>query len=97
MSDLFAFSVLAICQFSVLGILHDDLQLFLEANLPKPGKKKKLTLGIADMKIGAAISDFMHISCQTGGAVPEITRGKCSFGYVVGSVFWMLWNLSNTL
>lgn len=57
------------------GILHQDLQLFLETNLPKPSKKKTVTLGIGDAKIGAAIQETLSYPCQHTGVVPEIIRG----------------------
>jgi nucleolar protein 56 len=33
------------------------LQTFLENNVPKSSKKQKVLLGVADPKIGAAVSD----------------------------------------
>lgn len=57
------------------GILHEDLANFLESNLPKPKKRKDLTLGVSDPKIGTAIQDNLDISCVASGAVPEILRG----------------------
>ncbi|XP_053110558.1 nucleolar protein 56 [Hemicordylus capensis] len=55
------------------GILHEDLRLLLETNLP--AKKKKVLLGVSDAKIGAAIQEELGYQCQTGGVVAEITRG----------------------
>ncbi|KAM4053201.1 nucleolar protein 56 isoform 2-T2 [Anomaloglossus baeobatrachus] len=55
------------------GLLHEDLKLFLETNVP--GKKKKALLGVGDAKIGAAIQEELKITCQTGGVVAEIIRG----------------------
>ncbi|XP_038045411.1 nucleolar protein 56-like isoform X2 [Patiria miniata] len=58
------------------GIMHDDLRLFLETNLPEsPKKRKKITLGIGDTKIGAAVQEALGIPCQAGGVVVEIMRG----------------------
>ncbi|GAB6024358.1 snoRNP complex protein nop56 [Chamberlinius hualienensis] len=57
------------------GILHDDLQLFLENNLPKSSKKSKLILGVAEPKLGSAISEVLKIKCQHTDVVPEILRG----------------------
>lgn len=59
------------------GVVHDDLKLFLDTNLPKPtGKKEtKLQLGVADSKISAAINEALEIQCTHVGAVPEIIRG----------------------
>ena len=57
------------------GILHEDLQLFLETFMPKPGKKEKIILGVSDAKIGAAIQEVMKINCQFTDAIPEILRG----------------------
>ena len=57
--------------------MHEDLQLFLDTNLPESSKKrKKITLGVGDQKIGAAIQEAMGIKCETGSTVQEIHRGK---------------------
>ncbi|XP_040275386.1 nucleolar protein 56 isoform X3 [Bufo bufo] len=55
------------------GVLHEDLKLFLETNMP--AKKKKALLGVGDAKIGAAVQEELKIACQTGGVVAEIIRG----------------------
>ncbi|XP_042322898.1 nucleolar protein 56 [Sceloporus undulatus] len=55
------------------GILHEDLRLLLETNLP--AKKKKVLVGVSDAKIGAAIQEELGYQCQTGGVVAEVTRG----------------------
>ncbi|XP_026205308.1 nucleolar protein 56 [Anabas testudineus] len=56
------------------GVVHADLKLFLETNLPRSGKKKAV-LGVSDAKIGAALQEEFSISIQTGGVVAEIGRG----------------------
>ncbi|XP_056266956.1 nucleolar protein 56 isoform X3 [Pseudoliparis swirei] len=56
------------------GVVHADLKLFLETNLPLSGKKKA-TLGVSDAKIGAALQEEFSLSIQTGGVVAEIGRG----------------------
>ena len=56
-------------------MLHEDLRLFVETNVPKSKKKHKVTLGVCDAKIGAAISEELGVSCQHTGVVPEIVRG----------------------
>ncbi|KAG7320827.1 hypothetical protein KOW79_015242 [Hemibagrus wyckioides] len=56
------------------GVVHADLKLFLETNLPSGGKKKVM-LGVADGKIGAALQEELGVSIQTGGVVAEILRG----------------------
>lgn len=58
------------------GIVPKDLLLFLDTTLPKPGKKEKLTLGVADAKLGAAITEALSIQCNHIGPVPEIIRGN---------------------
>ncbi|KAM6163785.1 LOW QUALITY PROTEIN: nucleolar protein 56-like [Rhynchocyon petersi] len=55
------------------GIVHEDLRLLLETNLPS--KKKKVLLGVGDPKIGAAIQEELEYTCQTGGVIAEILRG----------------------
>ncbi|XP_018615463.1 nucleolar protein 56 [Scleropages formosus] len=57
------------------GVVHEDLKLFLETNLPPGGKKKKVILGVADAKIGASLQEELGLSCQTGGVVAELLRG----------------------
>ncbi|XP_078080974.1 nucleolar protein 56 isoform X2 [Mustelus asterias] len=57
------------------GVVHEDMRLLLETNMPASGKKRKVILGVADPKLGAAIQEEMEIQCQTGGVVAEILRG----------------------
>lgn len=59
----------------LVGVVHADLKLFLETNLPVSGKKKA-ALGVSDAKIGAALQEEFNLSIQTGGVVAEISRGK---------------------
>ncbi|OCT96465.1 hypothetical protein XELAEV_18008672mg [Xenopus laevis] len=54
-------------------VLHEDLKLLLETHMP--AKKNMALLGVADVKIGAAIQEELKITCQTGGVVAEILRG----------------------
>ncbi|KAK2862412.1 hypothetical protein Q5P01_001945 [Channa striata] len=56
------------------GVVHADLKLFLETNLPR-SVKKKAVLGVSDAKIGAALQEEFSISIQTSGVVAEIARG----------------------
>jgi len=55
------------------GIVTEDLQLFLDTNLPS--KRKKIIVGVAEPKLGAAISEALSVKCQHTGPVPEILRG----------------------
>ncbi|XP_030841244.1 nucleolar protein 56-like [Strongylocentrotus purpuratus] len=58
------------------GVMTEDLKLFMETNMPESAKKKKkITLGVADSKIGASIQEELGIPCQTGGVFQEIGRG----------------------
>ncbi|XP_051533061.1 nucleolar protein 56-like [Myxocyprinus asiaticus] len=56
------------------GVVHANLKLFLETNLPSVGKKKPM-LGVSDAKLGAALQEELELSIQTGGVVAEIIRG----------------------
>uniref|UniRef100_A0A182T884 Nucleolar protein 56 n=1 Tax=Anopheles maculatus TaxID=74869 RepID=A0A182T884_9DIPT len=57
------------------GLLPDDLSSFLDTTLPKSAKKKPVTLGVADAKLGAAIAEALSVQCSHIGAVPEVLRG----------------------
>ncbi|CRL00941.1 CLUMA_CG014349, isoform A [Clunio marinus] len=57
------------------GILPEELSAFIDSTLPKVSKKSKLTLGVADSKLGAAIAETLNIQCSHIGPVPEIIRG----------------------
>lgn len=59
------------------GVLHDHLRGFLEANLVPGGgsRKSRMTLGVSDPKIGAAINEVFHVQCETGDTVNELIRG----------------------
>lgn len=54
-----------------------ELQNFLELNLPKvkAGKKPKMSLGVAEPKLGSAILEATHIPCQSNDYVNEFLRG----------------------
>uniref|UniRef100_A0A8C8BS30 Nucleolar protein 56 n=1 Tax=Oncorhynchus tshawytscha TaxID=74940 RepID=A0A8C8BS30_ONCTS len=56
------------------GVVHADLRLFLETNLPIGGKKAAM-LGVGDAKIGGALQEELGLSIQTGGVVSDTERG----------------------
>ncbi|XP_055853274.1 nucleolar protein 56 [Episyrphus balteatus] len=56
------------------GIPPQDLLVFLDDFFSKI-KKKKCTLGVADAKLGAAITEAIQVQSSHFGAVPEILRG----------------------
>jgi nucleolar protein 56 len=60
------------------GVLPEDLKVFLENNLPKSTKKLKVTLGVSEAKLAAAISDELGAECVCSGAIPELMRGTRS-------------------
>jgi len=55
------------------GLLHDDLLVFLQTNLPDG--ERGMLLGISDVKIGTVINEALQVQCQHSGVVPEIIRG----------------------
>jgi len=55
------------------GVVHDDLKLFLETNMPKGGKGA--VLGVSDSKLSASINDACGIKCSHIGVIPEVIRG----------------------
>jgi len=59
------------------GVVHEDLRLFVETNVPKSSKKQKVVLGVGDSKIGASLNEDLGVSCQHTGVVPEVIRGQC--------------------
>ena len=59
----------------IAGVIHEDLRLFLETNVPKSSKKQKSLLGVGDSKIAAAITEEMSIPCMHTEVIPEILRG----------------------
>ena len=56
-------------------MVHEDLKVFLEANIPTGKKKSKVALGISDAKIGGGIQEACNIQCEYGQTVLEILRG----------------------
>ena len=68
------------------GVLHEDLKVFLETNVPKSSKKLKVLLGVSDPRIAAAIFEELQIHCMLTGAVPELLRGKCKWMAVLFSI-----------
>ena len=88
--------------------MTEDLNLFLETNVPKAEKKSKnasVTLGVSEPKLGAAISEALGITCLHTGVVPEITRGiRLHFSSLVkgNSIsfafdFSFMWNIDSVL
>jgi nucleolar protein 56 len=59
------------------GVASDDLQNFLEQNLPKlkDSKKAKFQLGVSDPKLGNSIVETTKIPCVSNDHVGEILRG----------------------
>ncbi|XP_052773586.1 nucleolar protein 56-like isoform X2 [Mya arenaria] len=57
------------------GVVHEDLRLFIETNVPQSSKKQKVVLGVSDPKIGSSISEDLGVSCLHTGVVPEVVRG----------------------
>ncbi|VVC33639.1 NOSIC,Nop domain,NOP5, N-terminal [Cinara cedri] len=57
------------------GVLPESLQIFLETNIPKVGKMSKVTLGVADSKLGASINEKLGLKIQHTGFLLEILRG----------------------
>lgn len=61
------------------GIVSDYLRTILETNLPKPGKKSKVTLGVSDKALAGSIKAmFPGLECETGDTsdtVADLLRG----------------------
>lgn len=56
------------------GILTKELSAFLEANMPIPGSKDKIALGVSDPKLGAAINEALNYSVTHVGVIPEVFK-----------------------
>lgn len=56
------------------GMVPQDLLVFLDDHFSKL-KKKKCCLGIADSKLGAALTEAIGVQCNHLDAIPEIIRG----------------------
>ncbi|GJQ87354.1 putative nucleolar protein [Trypoxylus dichotomus] len=54
------------------GVVTEDLQNFLDVSI---AKKNKVTLGVSDSKLGAAITECLSVQCSFIGVVPEVLRG----------------------
>ncbi|KAI4460476.1 nucleolar protein 5 nucleolar protein nop5 nop58 [Holotrichia oblita] len=61
------------CNFE--GMVPEHLQQFLDITVPKGSKKNKVTLGVSDSKLGAAITEVLGIPCSFIGVAPEVLRG----------------------
>lgn len=69
------------------GVVTPLLKDFLEANMPKAGKKSKLSLGVSDFRIGQQIKDDCGIACDQTGVVPELLRGiRLHFGKMAKAI-----------
>ncbi|XP_011869625.1 PREDICTED: nucleolar protein 56 [Vollenhovia emeryi] len=56
------------------GIVTEDLKLFLDSSFGGFGKQD-VTLGVADPKLGANITETLGIKCDCSNVISEITRG----------------------
>lgn len=54
------------------GIVPQDLALFLDGAI---SSKNKVTLGVADPKLGAALAEALSVKTSHVGVVPEVLRG----------------------
>ncbi|KAG0328030.1 snoRNP complex protein nop56 [Dissophora globulifera] len=57
------------------GIMNDHLKAFLEMNLPKPGKKSKVVLGVTEKSLAGSIKDGLGVECDAGEIVLDLVRG----------------------
>ncbi|KAI1317317.1 snoRNP complex protein nop56 [Mortierella claussenii] len=62
------------------GIMNDHLKAFLEMNLPKPGKKSKVVLGVTEKSLAGSIKEGLGIECDAGEIVLDLVRGVRLFG-----------------
>ncbi|CAG8523379.1 4891_t:CDS:2, partial [Acaulospora morrowiae] len=57
------------------GVVNEHLKSFLDLNLPKPGKKSKVVLGVIDKNLAGAIKSELGHDCETSEIVLELVRG----------------------
>ncbi|KAF9275512.1 snoRNP complex protein nop56, partial [Linnemannia elongata] len=57
------------------GIMNDHLKAFLEMNLPKPGKKSKVVLGVTEKSLAGSIKDGLGYECDASEIVLDLVRG----------------------
>ncbi|KAF9354847.1 snoRNP complex protein nop56 [Mortierella sp. AD094] len=62
------------------GIMNDHLKAFLEMNLPKPGKKSKVVLGVTEKSLAGSIKEGLGIECDASEIVLDLVRGVRLFG-----------------
>ena len=84
-SGLFRVGSIDNCYGCVVGVLHEDLRLFLETNVPKSTKKLKSVVGVGDNRIAGAISEELGLNMMQSEVVLEIIRGT----YPVGT--WVIY------
>lgn len=64
------------------GIASEHLKVLLEMNLPKPGKKQRIVLGIADKNLASSIKTaFPGVDCETNEVVQDLLRGIRMHGH----------------
>ncbi|KAG0226331.1 snoRNP complex protein nop56 [Mortierella sp. GBA43] len=57
------------------GIMNDHLKAFLEMNLPKPGKKSKVVLGVSEKSLAGSIKEGLGVECDASEIVLDLVRG----------------------
>jgi nucleolar protein 56 len=80
------------------GKMHEHLRTFLEMNLGqvKNKKKAKFSLGVAEEKLAASITEGLNIPCQRGEIVREV-RAFFSLELPVFSLELPVWSLLNSI
>ncbi|KAF9317359.1 snoRNP complex protein nop56 [Podila horticola] len=62
------------------GIMNDHLKAFLEMNLPKPGKKSKVVLGVTEKSLAGSIKEGLGYDVDASEIVLDLVRGVRLFG-----------------
>lgn len=66
------------------GLCSDQLKFFLQANLPK--KAKKVTMGVLDPKLGAAVSEAIGVKVRIFDPITNMNYFKSNFKFQVSHV-----------
>lgn len=76
------------------GIASEFLLSLLEVNLPKAGKKNKITLGVSDKGLAGAIKGaFPGLECETGDTSEVVCLTSCVMKASIRAFIKLAWHV----